>query len=187
MRAAERLFSRRRFHEVKMDDVARLARVGKGTIYRYFESKDDLFMKVLLSGTHELCEAIRRTSAQRIPFPQQVEVVLSDVSRTTMKHRRLFRLVHSGEAPMLSVSPALRAQWCESRRELLDALTSWISRGVAEGHIRADISPEIIATGLLGMLRGVTIHRGLPGQDTIRPIMALFLEGAVNSAAPRRP
>ena len=43
MRAAEKLFTSRRYHEISLDAVVQEARVGKGTIYRYFQSKDDLF------------------------------------------------------------------------------------------------------------------------------------------------
>ena len=40
--AAEKEFARRDFHLVLMDDVAARAGVGKGTLYRYFPTKDEL-------------------------------------------------------------------------------------------------------------------------------------------------
>jgi TetR/AcrR family fatty acid metabolism transcriptional regulator len=45
--AAGRLFGTRRFHEVRMDDIAAEAGVGKGTLYRYFKDKDELYLKLL--------------------------------------------------------------------------------------------------------------------------------------------
>ena len=45
MQAAERLFLGKRFHEVTTDEVAREAHVGKGTIYRHFKTKDELFFE----------------------------------------------------------------------------------------------------------------------------------------------
>ena len=37
---ATKLFSERDYHDVKLDEVARLSGVGKGSIYTYFKSKD---------------------------------------------------------------------------------------------------------------------------------------------------
>src|SRR5947209_9002043 len=45
--AAARLFATHRFHEARMEDIAALAEVGKGTLYRYFEDKDELYLALL--------------------------------------------------------------------------------------------------------------------------------------------
>ena len=46
MRAALHVFARHGYERAKLDQVARRAKVGKGTIYNYFKSKDELFEKV---------------------------------------------------------------------------------------------------------------------------------------------
>ena len=40
------LFARQPFHKVLLSDVARVASVGKGTLYLYFKSKEDLYFAV---------------------------------------------------------------------------------------------------------------------------------------------
>lgn len=60
MRAAESLFARRRRHEIALDDVVRQARVGKGTICRYCQDKDDLLFGTATRGFDELCEPLTR-------------------------------------------------------------------------------------------------------------------------------
>ena len=42
--AASIEFAERDFHQVLMDDVSARAGVGKGTLYRYFPTKDELFI-----------------------------------------------------------------------------------------------------------------------------------------------
>ena len=42
LKAAEELFASRRYDEITMDEIAQLAQVGKGTLYRYFSSKEAL-------------------------------------------------------------------------------------------------------------------------------------------------
>src|SRR5438874_12310173 len=53
---AARLFGTQHFHEVRMDDVATEAGVGKGTIYRYFEDKDELYLALLDRAGSRLSE-----------------------------------------------------------------------------------------------------------------------------------
>lgn len=48
LEAATVLFSEKSFHDVKLDEVAVAADVGKGTIYTYFRSKEELFVQCLV-------------------------------------------------------------------------------------------------------------------------------------------
>src|SRR5215207_5135970 len=45
--AAVKLFAARPFHEVRLEDVAAAARVGKGTVYIYFDSKEELYASLV--------------------------------------------------------------------------------------------------------------------------------------------
>src|SRR5207248_6658178 len=56
---AARLFASRRFHEVRMEDIAAEADVGKGTLYRYFKDKDDLYLALLSRAAGQLIERVR--------------------------------------------------------------------------------------------------------------------------------
>ena len=74
MRAAERLFHNRRFHEVTLEEVAEAAQVGKGTIYRYFADKDDLFFQVAFTRrgtTVRIISARRGNKRERRIYEQQ--------------------------------------------------------------------------------------------------------------------
>ena len=58
MQAAEQLFRTRQFHEITLDEVARVADVGKGTLYLYYRSKEELYRAALHAGLVELCERL---------------------------------------------------------------------------------------------------------------------------------
>ena len=68
MRAVETLFTSRQVHEITLDDVIRQAGVGKGTLYRYFKDKDDLFFQTATSGFDDLHKMLTREKAG-ISFP----------------------------------------------------------------------------------------------------------------------
>src|ERR1700761_5947930 len=76
--AAEDLFARSSYDAVQMDDIARHANVGKPTIYRYFSSKDELFLAVFRSALEQL--------------QQQLSAVLTANHRPAMALEETFRI-----------------------------------------------------------------------------------------------
>ncbi len=47
IKAADKRFARHGFHKTSMDEIARDIRIGKPTLYYYFESKDALYIEVI--------------------------------------------------------------------------------------------------------------------------------------------
>ena len=47
LEVANRLFSRFGFHKTSMDEIAKIARKAKGSLYYHFSSKEDLFKEVV--------------------------------------------------------------------------------------------------------------------------------------------
>jgi uroporphyrinogen-III synthase len=57
--SAAKLFSEKNFHEVMMEDVAITAGVAKGTLYNYFNSKEDLYFSIMLSRMENLVNHLK--------------------------------------------------------------------------------------------------------------------------------
>ena len=51
LQAAVKVFSEKGFHEAKMEKIAEVADVGKGTVYEYFKSKEELFVEMFKAGS----------------------------------------------------------------------------------------------------------------------------------------
>ncbi|MFP4171893.1 MAG: TetR/AcrR family transcriptional regulator [Candidatus Hydrogenedentota bacterium] len=51
--AALDVFAEKGFHEARMDEIAERAGITKGTIYLYFESKEELFLAMVRTGFAE--------------------------------------------------------------------------------------------------------------------------------------
>ncbi|MBM4019010.1 MAG: TetR/AcrR family transcriptional regulator [Planctomycetes bacterium] len=184
MQAAERLFTSRRFHEITTDDVARVAGVGKGTMYRYFRDKEDLFFQTAMAGFDELCELLRRV-ADDAPFLEQLPAACRQVGRFFEARRQLFRMMQAEDFRLAISKGAVYERWMEHRRTLVAAMAGVLRRGVAEGVVRRDVPPDVLANFLLGMLR--TRARDL--EDAPEPsrrlerVLDLFLRGAAAAAA----
>ncbi len=58
--AAAQLFSGKNYHEVMMEDVAKLASIAKGTLYNYFESKEDLYFSIMVLRMQNLILSLKQ-------------------------------------------------------------------------------------------------------------------------------
>jgi len=180
VRAAERLFTRRRFHEVKMDDVSRVAGVGKGTIYRYFKDKDDLFLRVVMSGFEELCGLLEETASEDLPFREQLTGVVSHICDFFVRRRPLMRVMQSEHARLAAAKGAMRGAWTRRRGKVTRVVSEVVRRGVARGEVRRDIPADALAAYLLSMLRG-RVRRDRAARSRRRiaaEVIEVFLRGA---------
>ena len=56
--AALKILAKKGFHNTKMQDVAEKAGLGKGTLYWYFKSKEELFQFVIRTGFEEFNQSV---------------------------------------------------------------------------------------------------------------------------------
>jgi TetR/AcrR family transcriptional regulator, repressor of fatR-cypB operon len=178
--AAEKLFTARRFHEVTTEDIAREAKVGKGTIYKYFADKDLLFFETANAGLAELCDDLENKLPMAAPFDSQLLKLCLAISRFFGRRRQVARAMQSedGRAPFFEGK--LGAEWRERRKRLIAAVAVVIKRGADEGAIRSDVAPEILAAFLLGMLRtrGRDLAEAPEAMRSCELVVDLFRNGA---------
>src|ERR1700730_12021813 len=63
LQAAGHLFGSQRFHEVRMEDIASEAEVGKGTLYRYFSDKEELYRAMLARSSDRFMRRVEAIGA----------------------------------------------------------------------------------------------------------------------------
>ena len=153
MQAAEKLFARGQFHEITTDDVAREAHVGKGTIYRHFQDKDDLFFETANAGFDEVCDLVGQGVPPGAGFSEQLLGACVRISDFFQRRREMFAMMQFEDGRMTCFTGRLLQRWLERRKKLVDAVADILRVGVREGAIRSDILPEVLANFLLGMLR----------------------------------
>ena len=91
LKALEELLPGRRFHEITLDEVAKAAQVGKGTIYLYFKDKDALFAELVCYQLERLSQELAALSVCTLDeLPGQVFELVSVFIR---RHRTGFGTV----------------------------------------------------------------------------------------------
>jgi AcrR family transcriptional regulator len=162
------LFAAQGFEKTPVGQVAQAAGVGKGTIYEYFDSKEELFSEAIVAWVEELDREARhrfegiRDPEERLRRLCQVamEPFLHD-ERTVRIAIVMFQMLLSDQ----SRRPArdlVRRAFRGFRQAIVDTLLD----GVASGAFRPGIArdAERIATNLTAYLDGVGLHYYMGGR-----------------------
>ncbi|MGQ9797832.1 MAG: TetR/AcrR family transcriptional regulator [Ignavibacterium sp.] len=74
IKAADKRFARHGFHKTNMDEIARDIRIGKPTLYYYFESKDALYIEVIKWEFENYLESVNQIfENDELPIPKRLE------------------------------------------------------------------------------------------------------------------
>jgi AcrR family transcriptional regulator len=84
--AAELLFHRFGYGKTSLDDIAREAGLGKGTIYYYFESKEDIFFEVAQHHSDESYTMLRQCIAKEKTFADKFSTAIRLPIRLVYEH-----------------------------------------------------------------------------------------------------
>ncbi|MBC8481976.1 MAG: TetR/AcrR family transcriptional regulator, partial [Planctomycetes bacterium] len=173
----------RRFHEITLDEIAQAAGVGKGTIYYYFADKDDLFFQVATSGFEELCELLKQTVPCDTLFGKKLLNACKQITSFFAARRQLLQITQTEANLAYWRKGEIRQRWLAKRKMLVDAVADIFRQGIAEGVVRSDISAEVMATLLLGMLRTRSRDlREVPGNmKNSKLLVDIFLNGVHTS------
>ncbi|ADL08879.1 TetR/AcrR family transcriptional regulator [Thermosediminibacter oceani] len=93
IKAAGELFTRKGFHETKMEEIAELAGIGKGTVYEYFRSKKELFFDVIKYCTSNFLDDFKSAAAKGKGYRERLDNALSVLVRYFRESSSFFKLM----------------------------------------------------------------------------------------------
>ena len=151
LKAATSLFAEKGFHGTTVPDVANTASVGAGTIYRYFDNKDDLVNGVFVSSKTRfrqyLAAGMERDSANEISLEAKFGHVWDNLCRFAQDNPEQFCFLEMQEH-----SKYLNHESKRLERQVLAPLRLFAQQGKRAGVIR-----ELPAMGLIAMVWGAFV------------------------------
>lgn len=181
--AARKVFAEKGYVAATVDEIAASASLAKGTIYLYFESKEQIYNAVL----DDDLEALRRLTLEKIAAvetaPEKIAAYVNARFEYCEKRRDFFRIMYIEPSSSPVLSKAKAREWL---REPVHALTVAIESAIAGGQIRswpADTFAWTVAELTTGALqrRLVTTPSTTPQED-IDFLMA-FIHAALRPSA----
>jgi AcrR family transcriptional regulator len=150
---------------VPLDEIARRAGVGAGTVYRHFPTKEALFETIVLGRVTAMGERIRRWAADPEPGPAFFAMLDELAEQGVMKRDLVDALTSAG----VDISDKL----ARARDGIRASIGTLLARAQAAGAVRPDVTTDDIAT-LLGT---VFLAAQQQGQGVPRTALAVIAAG----------
>ncbi len=174
LEAASRVFAEKEFHQVLIDDVAALAGVGKGTVYRYFRTKEELYFETILQAFDDLYATLVRTTSKEASASRRLETIARETLQFSWQRRHLFRLLQTEERRFAMREGELRRR----REDIISLFRKAIVDGIASREFRG-VDPRIAAELFRGMIRAANCFRseGDSLDSLVAEITGIFTRG----------
>ncbi|HHZ02882.1 MAG TPA: TetR/AcrR family transcriptional regulator [Tissierellia bacterium] len=150
LKSARTLFKDKGFHNTKMEDIAIAAGVGKGTLYEYFENKQDIFDEACIEYVDLIIENIRNISNMKNSFKEKLLILFNEKSIT------------ESDLASMSIDNILSSKNIISEKtvitivgkisEMYGLIYKIIDQGKDEGVVLKNIPSEIIACSIVGTM-----------------------------------
>jgi TetR/AcrR family transcriptional regulator len=148
-----------------MDDVAARAQVSKGTVYLYFESKEEILAHLLLEGLHLLLEGMKagEQEAAHLTPEDRLRAVAMAYFRFFEEQPSYFRLIMAFDRGRFeeSISSTLYRRVLNYSLRGLSLLSQIIETGKQEGAFVVEDSWEA-AGSVWAAINGVLVLMGHP-------------------------
>ena len=155
VRVADRLFGRFGFQKTSMDEIARIARKAKGSLYYHFASKEDLFREVVQKEIDEIKSTLTAVvnnseySAEG-KFKQYMLMRMELMQQATNFHETM----HPEDIDHFEFMGDFRFDWDTWEKE---KLTTLIKGGVERGEFHIEMDTEVLSDIFIMILKGLEI------------------------------
>lgn len=171
---AMRAIGRHGLMKLGMSDVCLSAGVSRGTLYRYFQSREELLDALAVHETKRFQRVVTEAVKRIPPGDDRIEVALQHVTRYAGEHAAIRRILETEPGFVLSylrenfpvlrgmtkamLGPLLR-QTTPVRSGLVDAeqLADWLSRFMISAVLFPDPNPDEMARRLTAVYRLLTV------------------------------
>ena len=188
LKAARKLFFERGFKSVTVDLIAAKAEVSKGSIYLYFDSKEEIYTQILISAN------IDRHKEWEVFFKREgsaSELLLSfafDYVNFFLDNNELFRILMTFmlQSENMNLTEEQNTQLIHTTNENVLAISEILQKGVASGEFVSGIDFNQMRNAIWGLLNGIIslyIYTGSPEKraerihTTVRDNLSIFIKG----------
>lgn len=178
MQAALERFVRYGYHKTTVDEIARQARVGKGTIYFYFKNKEDIMQTLVDRELTKGFVAITEATMDEPSFTQRLRKVIRISIEYFHQNDLVSKVMAQDPDVVLSV---ISDKNREFQKLSISGIKAILDEGRKRGEFR-EVNSEKVGYIMDSLLRSFHYlhYLGLetyPPEDVIEPLCDLLISG----------
>lgn len=165
LESAEKIFSERGYYDTKVYQIAELAGVSVGTIYRFYESKEELYSEVIRTKLEELESRVFRAVEGKEPV-KALESYVETVINFFEDEKQFFELFMR-EVGSLVVPNEARLNLSEWYDRYANRMAEIVEEGIKQGVFREFHSKAVILA-ISGALKNI-LYASIKGFVDLKP------------------
>ena len=133
-----------------MDEIANASGFGKGTLYYYFKSKEEVFSAILVEGWHNIWESLEPVMAEDNTPRKTFVNVLIKIAENAQERPGLFEF-------LFNVPKAIKVDdqpWKDYQLRLYTVIQGLLEDGVKQGEF-PKVNPQLMFKALGGLFMGL--------------------------------
>jgi TetR/AcrR family fatty acid metabolism transcriptional regulator len=149
LRAATDVFALNGYFNAKVTDIAKAAGVADGTIYLYFDGKEDLLITIFREHTRNYLQSLERDLSAISRPEDRIRVAIRHHLETLGRDRSL------AIVSQVELRHSLKFMSLFSQQEVADylgILRKIVEHGQSEGVFRRNLHPALVAKAVFGVL-----------------------------------
>lgn len=172
--AATKSFTLFGYKATTIEQVAKIANVGKGTIYTFFSNKEELFQEVVFHLIHEMKQETNQQIIPSASFMQNAHTALMKMLEFRERHMLFAKLIEEETALR---TPEVKQMLLKIEDEIVSYVSMRIQNGIAKGEV-IDCNPEHVAFLLFKSYMAFIVDWQLTHNEPLKEqeILALFSE-----------
>jgi AcrR family transcriptional regulator len=149
--AAQRLFARFGLRKTTVEEIINLAKIARGTFYKYFPDKEALFLEVVEKESASLVSAIREAVAQSSTSQEKMKAYLETKVYKIAELVNLYQVTRERIDEYWPQIEGVREKYLtEEQRIVCEVLTDGVDKGELE-----IAEPELTAFAIVIAVKGL--------------------------------
>jgi len=158
LQAAEKLFAKKGFYPTTIDEIAKEAKSAKGTIYLYFNNKEDLFFSVIETKLDLLLNKIQEAVEKPGSASQRIKAAISIHLKFLEENKNFFKVMESfPEGLKKKLERKLKGRVVEKQSRYIEILDRLIQEAIERKEIKA-LDSKKLAIILMGIVHSLTVY-----------------------------
>lgn len=182
---AEKIFSRKGFHNVKMSEIANESGFSVGSLYQFFKGKENLYATMITEKLDLMYSQVRNATDSAGSVIEKIDALIYSTLVFAQENPEFCRLFVRGESAALSEAMTrLRQQLIDGYFEHITFIENLLKEGIEIGLLKklpsrdmAQALFNLIRTSLIEWMLDSTKESPCSKKDFI---MEIFLNGARN-------
>jgi TetR/AcrR family transcriptional regulator, fatty acid metabolism regulator protein len=180
--AAEKVFAAKGFFSTTMNEIARKAEFGTGTLYKYFKSKKDLYLNLIEEKADEINRMVKAELSRKTSPMERIQKTLAFQFEFIERNRDFFRIYISERSRFeWNIKDELGKEIHNKMLAYIKALAQVMKEGVRRGTFKT-MDPMDMAHALVGLVNSFVFEwlispHPYPLISKMDTVLEIFLKG----------